>query len=92
MFEQIPFLEWLFVSMTVRVVFVMSVFVRMRCSGMDMFVRVGRFAILVRMFVMRVVMKMLVRVRHVVVFMFVFMVGHFIAPLLRLRLGTADII
>jgi len=60
------------------------VFVRMFNGGMRVFVRV-RFAFVVRMLVLGVVVRMLVRVRRFFVFVFVFVVGHFFAPFIGNR-------
>jgi hypothetical protein len=64
------------VAVFVLVMFARFVFVRMRCGGMRMFVRMLRFAFGVRMLMIRIVVRMLVDVRYFFVRVFVFVFGH----------------
>jgi len=57
--------------------FAVFVFVRMRCGGMRMFLRVFRLAFGRRMLMMRVIVRMLVRVRYFFVRMFMFVFRHY---------------
>jgi len=65
------------------------VFVRVRCRGMRMFVRVRRAAFVVRMLVLRVLVRMLVRMRYFFVRMFVFVVCHSLCSFTKIKIVNA---